>query len=246
MAEVHPVEISKAQGPAGELPLRFIDRVEDLHDVAGYTTARMGRPALLPEPVGTEFIGREAPPDWDQVFGFTGPLELEIGSGKGGFALSYCERFPKVRFVAFEWRKKFARDTQDKANKKGLTNLRVVEGNATIEVPKIFAPGSLDVIHLQFPDPWWKRAHHKRAVVQDDFAPLLLEKLKPGGMFDLRTDVEDRAIRMISVLEKAGFVNPLGPGVFHPYDPEEVPSTRERRYLVTGQPVYRARLLRPV
>lgn len=205
----------------------------------------MARFALLPEPVGTEFIDLKEPPDWDQVFGTSGPLELEIGSGRGGFALGYCERFPHVRYLAFEWRKKYARDTQDRGVKLGLKNLRVVEGNAMLIVPKIFAPNSLDVIHLQFPDPWWKRAHHKRAVVQDDFAPLLLEKLKPGGLFDLRTDVEDRAVKMLATLEKSGFVNPLGAGVFHPYDPEEVPSTRERRYLITGQPVYRARLRKP-
>jgi tRNA (guanine-N7-)-methyltransferase len=67
----------------------------------------------------------------------------------------------------------------------------------------------------------------------------------PGGRFDFRTDVEERALQGLGVLEAAGFSNPLGPGVFHPADPEEVPSTRERRYLATGQSVFRARLLRP-
>ena len=61
----------------------------------------------------------------------------------------------------------------------------------------------------------------------------------------MRTDVEDRAHNMLSILESVGFHNPLGSGVFHPYDPEEVPSTRERRYLASGEPVYRARLVKP-
>ena len=74
---------------------------------------------------------------------------------------------------------------------------------------------------------------------------MLLEKLKPGGLFDMRTDVQDRGVSMLAILEDAGFVNPLGPGIFHPYDPEEVPSTRERRYLASGEPVYRARLRKP-
>ncbi len=112
-------------------------------------------------------------------------------------------------------------------------------------VPRIFAPQSLSAIHLQFPDPWWKRSHFKRAIIQPDFARLLLDRLAPGGRFDLRTDVEDRAQNMLAVLEQAGFVNPLGQGVFHPYDPQEVPSTRERRYLQSGEPVYRARLVKP-
>lgn len=205
----------------------------------------MARPRLLPDPVGVHLSQLEAPPDWDAEFGFAGPLELEIGSGAGGHALEYCRRNPTVRYVAFEWRKKYARDTLERATKQGMRNLRVLESDARLVVPRLFAPGSLDAIHLQFPDPWWKRSHFKRAVIQPDFARLLLERLKPGGLFDMRTDVQDRALAMLSILEEAGFHNPLGLGVFHPYDPEEVPSTRERRYLVSGEPVYRARLRKP-
>lgn len=202
-------------------------------------------PRLLPHPVGTDLAELEAPPDWKEVFGFDGPLELEIGSGKGGHAIEYARRHPNVRYVAFEYRKKYARDTDAKAQKAGITNLRVVEGDAREIVPRIFARGSLDWIRLQFPDPWWKRIHHKRAIIYGEFVGVLFDLLKPGGHFDLRTDVEDRGVRMLKELEAAGFINPLGPGAFHPYDPEEVPSSREVRYLATGQPVYRARLVKP-
>ncbi|QSQ23848.1 tRNA (guanine-N7)-methyltransferase [Pyxidicoccus parkwayensis] len=205
----------------------------------------MARPRLLPEPVGLKFVSQETPPDWDAEFGFTGPLELEIGSGAGGHALEYCRRNPGVRFVAFEWRKKYARDTQARGDKAGFKNLRVIEADATFVVPRIFAEGSLSAIHLQFPDPWWKRAHAKRAVIQPAFAQLLYTRLAPGGLFDMRTDVKDRGESMLLILESVGFQNPLGSGVFHPYDPEEVPSTRERRYLASGEPVYRARLRKP-
>lgn len=205
----------------------------------------MSRVPLRPDPAGKEFIGVEAPPDWTKVFGFDGPLELEIGCGAGGFALEYCRRNPTVRYIAFEWRKKYAREVLHRAQKHGLTNLRVIEGDARLEVPRLFGPASLDAIHLQFPDPWWKRAHQKRAILQLEFTKFLLTRLKPLGRFDFRTDVEDRGRQGLAVLEAAGFSNPLGAGVFHPYDPEEVPSTRERRYLVSGQPVYRARLVRP-
>jgi tRNA (guanine-N7-)-methyltransferase len=205
----------------------------------------MPRPRLLPEPVGLHLASLERPPDWDAEFGFSGPLELEIGSGAGGHALEYCRRHPEVRFVAFEWRKKYARDTLSRGEKMGLRNLRVLEADARVVVPRLFASNSLATIHLQFPDPWWKRAHFKRAVIQPEFARLLLDRMQPGGLFDLRTDVEDRAHAMLAILEEAGFVNPLGRGVFHPHDPEETPSTRERRYLVSGEPVYRARLRKP-
>lgn len=205
----------------------------------------MSRIPLRPEKAGETISTLERPPDWNAVFGREGPLELEIGCGAGGFALEHCRRHPHVRYLAFEWRKKYAREVAHRAEKHGLTNLKVVEADARQVLPKIFAPGSLDVIHLQFPDPWWKRAHFKRAILLPDFTKFLLGLLKPGGRFDFRTDVEERAKEGLAVLEKSGFMNPLGAGVFHPYDPEEAPSTRERRYLVSGQPVYRARLVKP-
>lgn len=205
----------------------------------------MSRIPLRPLPAGAELVSLTEPPDWRAVFGSDGPLELEIGCGAGGFALEHCRRHPTVRYLAFEWRKKYAREVAHRAEKHGLGHLRVLEGDARVVVPKIFAPGTLDVIHLQFPDPWWKRAHFKRAILLPDFTRLLLGLLKPGGRFDFRTDVEERARQGLAVLEQAGFHNPLGAGVFHPYDPLEAPSTRERRYLVSGQPVFRARLVKP-
>src|SRR5688500_3154668 len=107
----------------------------------------MPRPRLLAEPTGTEFLELTEPPDWDAAFGKGGPLELEIGSGKGGHALAYCERFPGRRLVAFGWRKKYARDPAARARDKGLTNLKVIEADARALVPRLFRPGSLSVIH---------------------------------------------------------------------------------------------------
>ena len=206
----------------------------------------MSRVPLRPTPAGAELLGHEGPLDWDVVFGRSGgPLELEIGCGAGGFAIEYCQRHPEVRYVAFEWRKKYAREVSHRASKHGLTNLLAIEADARIEIPRMFRAGCLDTIRLQFPDPWWKRAHQKRAILQPQFARLLLERLRAGGRFDFRTDVQERGAAGLKVLEEAGFVNPLGTGAFHPFDPEEIASTRERRYLVEGLPVFRARLVKP-
>lgn len=199
-------------------------------------------PLLRPEPAGAEFLTLLTPPDWAGVFGRPGALELEIGSGAGGFALGHAARHPEVLYVAIEWRKKYARELEHRARTRRLENLRVVEADARAVIPRLFAPGSLSGIHLQFPDPWWKRAHQKRVILTPGFAALLLERSAPGALFDLRTDVQARAEEMLATLESAGWHNPLGPGAFHPPDPEDVPSSRERRYLASGEPVYRARL----
>jgi tRNA (guanine-N7-)-methyltransferase len=203
-------------------------------------------PLLRSEPAGRAFTELLTPPDWAAVFGRPGPLELELGSGAGGFALAYTALHPAVNYVAIEWRKKYAREVEHRAHTRGLSNLRVVEADARAVVPRLFLPGSLAAIHFQFPDPWWKRAHQKRQLLSEDYTALLFTLLAPGGLFDLRTDVEDRARAMLDTLEGVGFQNPLGPGAFHPSDPEEAASSRERRYLASGEPVYRARLRKPV
>ncbi|MGO9066948.1 MAG: tRNA (guanosine(46)-N7)-methyltransferase TrmB [Myxococcaceae bacterium] len=199
-------------------------------------------PLLRPEPAGRAFTELLVPPDWASIFGRGGPLELELGSGAGGFALAYAALHPDVNFVAIEWRKKYAREVEHRARSRGLSNLRVVEADARVVVPRLFAPASLAAVHFQFPDPWWKRSHQKRQLLSTEFSSLLLTLLAPGGLFDLRTDVEDRARAMLHTLEAAGFINPLGTGAFHPSDPSEPVSSRERRYLASGEPVYRARL----
>lgn len=190
-------------------------------------------------------MGLEHPPDWNQVFGFDGPLELEIGSGLGHFALEYSARHPEIRYVAFEWRKKYAREVAHKGELRGLKNFRMVEGDARLEVPRLFTPGALSGVHFQFPDPWWKRAHFKRAVLQPEFTALLFQLTAKGGFFEMRTDVEERAHQMLATLEAAGYVNPLGPGAFHPRAEDDVPSSRERRYLAHDEPVFRATLRKP-
>src|SRR5215469_1444172 len=191
-------------------------------------------PLLRPEPAGAEFLTLLTPPDWSAVFGGPGPLELEIGSGGGVFERGYAACHPGRRFVAIEWRKKYARELEHRAHARGLSNLRVVEADARAVIPRLFAPGSLAAIHLQFPDPWWKRAHRKRAILTPAFATLLRERSAPGAVFDFRTDVQARAEEMLETLEAAGWRNPLGPRAFHPLEPEDVASSRERRYLASG------------
>jgi len=177
--------------------------------------------------------------DWTRVFGREAPLEVEIGSGQGGFALDHSAAHPEVNFVAFEVRRKFARETAEKARARGITNLRCWAADAKVVLPRLFTPGSVQVIHIQFPDPWWKKRHHGRRLVEDEFSILLYNLLRPDGLLEVRTDVEGRGVEMAAALEAVGFVNRFGPGNLAPYDPTEVPSTRERGYLARGQPIYR-------
>jgi tRNA (guanine-N7-)-methyltransferase len=192
-------------------------------------------------------IALDLHPDWD---GAAGPaarrLELEIGSGHGGYALAFGARHPDRLLVAVEQRKKFASDLRERATRRGLANVVVLTGDARLLAPRLFREGSLSAAHVHFPDPWWKRKHVRRRLVDDGMSTLILRLLRPGGLLDFRTDVERYALDAVVRLEEAGFENPLGPGRFAPHDREEIPSTREKRYLASGQPVWRLRLVRPL
>ena len=191
-------------------------------------------------------LARDELPDWRAHFGAAADaLELEIGSGHGGFALASARAFPGRALVAIEQRKKFAADLAAKAERRQLSNLLVLQGDARILAPRLFPAGSLAAIHVHFPDPWWKRRHHRRRLVDDGMSRLLIGVLAPGGLLDFRTDVERYAAEALDRLEGAGFQNLAGQGRYGERAPGEIPSTREKRYLASGRPVWRLCLRRP-
>jgi tRNA (guanine-N7-)-methyltransferase len=182
-------------------------------------------------------------PDWTRLLGARAArLELEIGAGQGGFALAFARERPDRALVAIEQRRKFADTLRDKAERRGHANLVVLTGDARMLAPRLFAAGSLAAVHVHFPDPWWKRRHHRRRLVDDGLSRLMLGLLAPGGLLDLRTDVERYAAEAVVRLEAVGFVNEAGPAGFAEHAADDLPSTREKRYLATGQPVWRLRM----
>ncbi len=181
---------------------------------------------------------QEVFPDWQRDFGRAAPLELEIGPGRGTFALDHAARHPEIDLVAIESRRSDCELIRARAAKRGLRNLMVLHGDARLLVPRLFPPGSLAALHVQFPDPWWKKRHHKRRLIDADFALRARGLLMTGGVVDFRTDVPAYAREGEQTWVLAGFEK-------LPDEPPEVLSTRERRYAITGQPVFRARFRNP-
>jgi len=166
------------------------------------------------------------------------PIEVEIGPGRGGFALDYARLHPEIELVLIETRRSDCELIRARASKRGLGNVQVYQGDAKLLLPRMFRPGSLAGVHVQFPDPWWKKRHHKRRMIDAALALLLRSLLRPGGLVDFRTDVPAYAREAEQTWLDAGFER-------LPDAPPEVLSTRERRYAVTGQPVFRARFENP-
>ena len=120
-------------------------------------------------------------------------LVLEIGSGMGETTLEIAKAHPETDFVAVEVHGPGVGSLLNRIQKESIKNLRVVRHDAVEVLERMVGDGSLAALHLFFPDPWPKKRHHKRRLVQPAFASLIAGKLRPGGILHAATDVPDYA-----------------------------------------------------
>jgi tRNA (guanine-N7-)-methyltransferase len=142
----------------------------------------------------------EAVIDARAVFGRDAPLVVEIGSGMGESTLEIAKADPATDFIAIEVHAPGIGSLLRGIEAAGLTNLRVIRHDALDVLEHMIADGSLAGIHLFFPDPWPKKRHHKRRIVQPAFAALAARKLAPGGLLHAATDWPDYAEHILAVL----------------------------------------------
>ncbi|MAC45564.1 MAG: tRNA (guanosine(46)-N7)-methyltransferase TrmB [Oceanospirillum sp.] len=161
-----------------------------------------------------------------EVFEREAPLVLEIGFGMGDSLLEQAKTMSDHNFIGIEVHTPGVGRLMAEAGDAGLTNLRAYEDDA-IEILKQCIPdGSLDLLQLFFPDPWHKKRHHKRRIVQAEFAQLVRQKLKVGGRFHMATDWENYAEHMVEVMKQAdGYENTATDGDYVPR-PDSRPVTK--------------------
>jgi tRNA (guanine-N7-)-methyltransferase len=171
------------------------------------------------------------PVDWSAEFGRDAPLGLEIGFGMGGALLEWAAACPHWNLLGIDVYQPGIGALLLGVESAELTNLRVIEGDARLAVAHAIAPESLDEVRIFFPDPWPKKRHHKRRLIQADFARLLVSRLRrggqsrEGGQLRLATDWQPYASAMREVLDAvASLQNAAGDG-FAPR-PVERPLTR--------------------
>jgi tRNA (guanine-N7-)-methyltransferase len=137
-----------------------------------------------------------------EVFGRKAPLVLEIGSGMGETTAAIAEAHPEADFIAVEVHGPGVGSLLNRIVSKDLRNVRVLRHDAVEVLSRMIADGSLAAIHLFFPDPWPKKRHHKRRLVQPGFAALAARKLAPGGVLHAATDWPDYAEQIERVLSE--------------------------------------------
>lgn len=138
--------------------------------------------------------------DATQVFGRHAPLVLEIGFGMGDATAQIAAAQPEVDFLGVEVHEPGVGALLRQIGERGLQNLRIVQHDAVEVLNHMLAPGSLAGVHIFFPDPWHKKRHHKRRLIQPPLVSLLASRLQPGGRLRCATDWQDYAEQMLEVL----------------------------------------------
>src|SRR2546423_280538 len=153
-----------------------------------YNPLMQSHKELIVDGIGLELTDLSKPIDWKTLFGNDGPVELEIGMGKGTFITDQAKSRPDTNFFGIEWARWFWRYASDRLRRAGSTNARTVRAEASYFLTEFVPPESISVLHIYFPDPWPKARHHKRRLIQPKFVPLAERVLRVGGRLQIVTD----------------------------------------------------------
>lgn len=179
--------------------------------------------------------------DWSNIFGRVGPVELEIGFGKGAFLLSAPPRFPDRNYFGIEKSRKYLTVVRGRLEKARIPNVRILRTEAGYFLERFVADDSLEAIHIYHPDPWPKRRHHRRRLVKSEFLSLCLKKIRPGGTIHVSTDHENYFESIMEETTKFGLLHPncsihYSTGV---EGPGEVVTHYARKFSARGSTIHR-------
>ncbi len=186
----------------------------------------------------------DGPLRFAELFGRVASVELEVGIGKGRFLLQEAAARPESDFFGLEWSLKHLRVAKERAERCGLTNLRLCRADARHVITTLVPTGSLTRLHVYCPDPWPKKRHHKRRFFTPAIAPHLERVLVPGGFLDLSTDVQDYFDAILAVLAAHTGLRPA-PDPRFPIEGTLGKTNYEVKYMNAGRAIHRASLIRP-
>jgi tRNA (guanine-N7-)-methyltransferase len=178
-----------------------------------------------------------APLDLDEAFGRSAPKFLEIGFGMGEATAHIAAQHPQNDYLCVEVHTPGVGSLLKQVEELGLSNIRVVQHDAVEVLQHMLAPASLDGVHIFFPDPWHKKRHHKRRLIQPELVALLCERVKPGGYVHMATDWQDYAEQVLAVFSAEPRLVNTAPD--YAPRPEYRPATKfEQRGLRLGHGVW--------
>ncbi len=169
-------------------------------------------------------------------------LEVELGSAEAHFLMDRADGHPTRFCVGIEIRREVVARANKACQAGGLVNVRSVFANISVDMPRLFAAGSVRRFFLNFPDPWWKSRQHKRRVVSAGLIADMVQALAPGGEIFVQTDIFAIALEAMAALEgeAAGRLrNAAGPWSFYRDNPFAACSRRERQCQTEGTTIWR-------
>lgn len=172
------------------------------------------------------------PFDWADIFGRTTPVELELGSGRGLYLSGAGLQYPDRSFIGVERAGKYFRHAVLRVERAGLANVRLVRADAFDLLERWIPAGSVEVVHVYFPDPWPKRRHARRRLLQPELFTGIHRALGPGGTFCFASDVRDYFVSAVRDVVRLG----LFEQVDWPVDaPDRLPTSYALKYQREGR-----------
>jgi tRNA (guanine-N7-)-methyltransferase len=191
----------------------------------------------LPEP--GQFL------DFLSLFGNNHPIELEVGFGKGAFLVEAGPAHPERSFLGIEIDKGLQLYVAGRLARRKIPNVKVAQGDAGRLLTQHLPDACLDVLHVYFPDPWWKKKHRKRRVFNEAFAQQAARVLKPGGLFKIATDVAEYFQVMLGIMtEHPEFTALQGGREERVKTPAQPMTNFEKKARNVGRPVWRVDFVR--
>ena len=192
-------------------------------------------------PLSKKFQHAIAPPDWPEIFAQPEqPLYLDIGCARGQFLLEMAQLRPHHNFLGVEIRRPMVESALKRRDALQLNNLHFLFGNINTSLDSLVGVQSVTGVTIQFPDPWFKRRHQKRRVVQPQLVNELAICLKPEGLLLIQSDVLEVAIDMCDrIAEHPAFTGTTPPHHWLAESPSPAATEREKLTLSEGLPVYR-------
>jgi tRNA (guanine-N7-)-methyltransferase len=182
--------------------------------------------------------------DFAAIFGNTRPVEVEIGTGKGTFLMARASARPEANFLGIEWARAYALYSADRFRRAGLTNVKMLRTDAGVFFRKCIPTASLWRVHIYFPDPWPKKRHHRRRLLQDSFVDELRRVLKPGGQVLVVTDHRGYFEQISRVFTGAPRLAVVPFPQMADEDGHVVGTNFEKKYIAQGRPFYKLARMR--